>query len=128
MIQNNLILLQFIKKPLNMKTMYSIILAIVMLCSCASKSNDYNGIGSSKEESVNSEMSPAPPPSPPGEESVKFTPPVVSEDAPKEGGSISASVIEKIKIPEKIKKTAITKVAQNKGGANLFFECILFVD
>ncbi len=94
-----------------MKTMYSLFLAIVMFSACGSKSADFTGLLPSTEESVSSEMSPAPPPpSPPADASMNNAT-LVTADGSKEAaeGISSAKVIsvgEKIKIPEKIKKTA----------------------
>lgn len=92
-----------------MKTMYSLILAIVMFSSCGSKSADYNGLLSSPEQSVSSEMSP--PPSPPADAAMNDEVSIVQEESKKEGMGGSSvntaiSTVERVKIPEKIKKTA----------------------
>lgn len=94
-----------------MKTMYSLILAIVMFSSCGSKSADYNGLLSSPEQSVSSEMSPPPPPSPPADGAMNDEASIVPEEPKMEGVGGSSvnkanSTVERIKIPEKIKKTA----------------------
>ncbi|MDP1746171.1 MAG: DUF4349 domain-containing protein, partial [Bacteroidota bacterium] len=93
-----------------MKTMYSLILAIVMFSSCGgNKSADFNGLLPSAEESVSSEMSPPPPPSPPADGAMNDET-LEAGNISKEGGGRSASneaaSVVKIKIPEKIKKTA----------------------
>lgn len=92
-----------------MKTMYSLILAIVMLSSCGSKSADYNGLMPSSEQVVSSEMSPPPPPSPPADGAMNDAT-LEAGNISKEGGGRSASneaaSVVKIKIPEKIRKTA----------------------
>lgn len=87
-----------------MKTMYSLILAFVMLTSCGSKSSNYN-FGAAKEEKILSADLSAPPP-PPGSEMVKFTPPIVTDDNSKEAPGSNYSTTVSIKIPSKIKKTA----------------------
>ncbi|MDP1747116.1 MAG: DUF4349 domain-containing protein [Bacteroidota bacterium] len=95
-----------------MKTMYSLILAIVMFSSCSgNKSGDYNGLLSSPEQSVSSEMSPPPPPSPSADGAMNDEASIVPEEPKMEGvggSSVSKanSTVERIKIPEKIKKTA----------------------
>ncbi|MES2284378.1 MAG: DUF4349 domain-containing protein [Bacteroidota bacterium] len=95
-----------------MKTMYSLLLAIVMLSSCSSnKSADYSGLLSSPEQSVGSEMSPPPPPSPPTDAAMNDEASIVQEESKKEGTGGSSintgiSTVERVKIPEKIKKTA----------------------
>ncbi len=95
-----------------MKTMYSLLLAIVMLSSCSgNKSGDYNGLMPSSEQAVSSEMSPPPPPSPPADAGMSDEASIVQDESKKEGvgGSSvnnSISAVERIKIPEKIKKTA----------------------
>lgn len=93
-----------------MKTMYSLILAIVMFSSCGgNRSADFKGLMPSAEESVSSEMSPPPPPSPPADAAMTDET-LVADNTSKEAGSSSASneiaSVVKIKIPEKIKKTA----------------------
>lgn len=77
--------------------MYSLILAFVMLSSCGSKSSSYD-VGLAKEESAAITLSEPSPVS----ETVKFTPPLVSEES--SGNNYSTTVT--IKIPSKIKKTA----------------------
>ncbi|MES2396032.1 MAG: DUF4349 domain-containing protein, partial [Bacteroidota bacterium] len=95
-----------------MKTMYSLILAIVMFSSCSgNKSGDYSGLLSSPEQSVSSEMSPPPPPSPPADASMNDEGTISPEEPKMEGVGGSSvnkanSTVERIKIPEKIKKTA----------------------
>ena len=93
-----------------MKTMYSLILAIVMFSSCGgNRSADFKGLMPSAEESVSSEMSPPPPPSPPSDAAMNDET-LVADNISKEAGGSSASneiaSVVKIKIPEKIKKTA----------------------
>lgn len=95
-----------------MKTMYSLILAIVMFSSCSgNKSGDYNGLLSSPEQSVSTEMSPPPPPLPPADGAMNDEASIVPEEPKMEGVGGSSvnkanSTVERIKIPEKIKKTA----------------------
>lgn len=95
-----------------MKTMYSLILAIVMLTSCGgNKSADYNGLLSSSEQGVSSEMSPPAPPSPPADGAMNDEASIVPEEPQMEGVGGSSvnkanSTFERIKIAEKIKKTA----------------------
>lgn len=94
-----------------MKTMYSFLLSIVMLSSCGSKSADYNGLPPSSEQAVSSEMSPPPPPSPPADAAMNDEASIVPEEPKMEGVGGSSvnktnSTVERIKIPEKIKKTA----------------------
>ncbi|MES2138953.1 MAG: DUF4349 domain-containing protein [Bacteroidota bacterium] len=95
-----------------MKTMYSLLLAIVMLSSCSdNKSGDYNGLMPSSEQAVSSEMSPPPPPSPPADVVMNDEASIVQDESKKEGMGGSSvnnaiSTVERIKIPEKIKKTA----------------------
>lgn len=93
-----------------MKTMYSLILAIVMFSSCGgNRSADFKGLMPSAEESVSSEMSPPPPPSPPSDAAMNDET-LIADNISKEAGGSSASneivSVVKIKIPEKIKKTA----------------------
>ena len=90
--------------------MYSVLLAIVMFSSCGSNSADFNSLQPSMEKNLGGEMSPPPPP-PPADGAVKFTPPAINEEASKdEVGAGDArgqmAIVEKIKIAEKIKKTA----------------------
>ena len=93
-----------------MKTMYSLLLAIVMFSSCANESaGDYNGALFSAEKGADNDMSPPPPPPHVGESLSEES--VVAADEPKEnrgGGSVSNSIssVDPIKVPEKIKKTA----------------------
>lgn len=94
-----------------MKTMYSFLLAIVMFSSCGSnQSGDYNGLLSSAEKSASNEMSPPPPPSPPGDAPMTEESGVAPDESKESTGGSSvnnaASTVERIKIPEKIKKTA----------------------
>lgn len=93
-----------------MKTMYSLILAIVMFSSCGgNRSADFKGLMPSAEESVSSDMSPPPPPSPPSDAAMNDETLVADNISKEAGGSSAANEIAsivKIKIPEKIKKTA----------------------
>ncbi|MCE9539794.1 MAG: DUF4349 domain-containing protein, partial [Bacteroidetes bacterium] len=94
-----------------MKTMYSLILAIVMLSSCGSdRSGDYNSLMPSAEKSTSSEMSPPPPPSPPADapmdEGTSVTSNELNEGTAGSSVKNEVSTVERIKIPEKIKKTA----------------------
>lgn len=93
-----------------MKTMYSLILAIVMFSSCSgNKSGDYSGLLSSSEKSTGNEMSPPPPPSPPADAALIDETLVVDNVSKEAGGSPTQNAISsvvKVKIPEKIKKTA----------------------
>ncbi len=90
-----------------MKTMYSFLLAIVMLCSCGNKSADYKSFGPSSSLDAT-----APPPAPPadgrGEKMDEKT--IVADESKEEtGGSATIApneVVQKVKIAEKIKKTA----------------------
>lgn len=92
-----------------MKTMYSLILAIVMFSSCGgNKSADQNGlIPPYAEEIAKSEISPAPPPA---DRSMNEETLIAADGVAEEkGGSTpdtKIAAVEKIKIPEKIKKTA----------------------
>ncbi len=85
-----------------MKTMYSLILAFVMLTSCGGKSKSVDFGPSMEEKASLSPMDMAAPP--PIMETVKFTPPIISDEEIATGSNYSSTV--SIKIPSKIKKTA----------------------
>ncbi len=93
-----------------MKTMYSLLLAVVMFSSCANKSEESKVGSSASGETVDGIMSPPPPSAPPSEEVLMDQTSIAKKEQNEEtgGSSISApsAVSEKIKIPEKIKKTA----------------------
>lgn len=96
-----------------MKTLYSLILAFIMFSSCGSKSTYDSGSQTSTAERNNLEMSPPPPPLAPATNSPTSLEVVGGNDKSNEeegDGSINKSdqisALEKIKIPEKIKKTA----------------------
>lgn len=99
-----------------MKTMYSLILAFVMFSSCGGKSAFDSSLQPSTTESNTLEMSPPPPPAPPSDSPVNSE--VVGGNSKSNEGesdgnlneSDQISVIEKIKIPEKIKKTAYLNI------------------
>ncbi len=91
--------------------MYSLILAVIMFSSCGSKSAFDASLQPSTAEKANFEMSPPPPPSPPADETMSSgavaSKDILSNEAAGDGNAHEqSSVTEKIKIPEKIKKTA----------------------
>lgn len=99
-----------------MKTMYSLLLAFVMFSSCGGKSADFKSLEPSTTESNNLEMSPPPPPAPPTDSPMNSQAVGGNSKSNEEEGDGSVnksdqiSVVEKIKIPEKIKKTAYLNI------------------
>lgn len=94
-----------------MKTMYSLIFAIMMFSSCGNnKSADFSSSESPMEEGITADMSPPPPPSSYDDESMDGESSIAENKLNESSGGSSANltvpVVEKIKVPEKIRKIA----------------------